>query len=311
MAKTTGRLSEVERAERRAQDRERLRIAALELLSSEGWRRWVRARALFHCYSLHNSLLLAQQCHARGITARRVAGFRTWIKLGRCVRKGEKGLMIFAPIAVKQRDDDGEPGEEKRVVFRSAFVFADTQTDPLPDREPAPFEAPREPLTGDSHRHLIERLQAFARSIAFEVCFETIAGSAGGWCDPRARRIVVDAALAGNAQVRVAKRLAADRARVSRLVTLRREQLVERVLGLARRQIGRVGLRPVGRAPDHRAALGLATRILDPCRPQRLTRPLAVRLDVGRDPHAPLRTIVNGYVAGDPCLLHLHRASLR
>jgi antirestriction protein ArdC len=77
-------------------------------------------------------LLLAQQCHARGITARRVAGFRTWLKLGRCVRKGEKGLMIFAPIAVTQRDEHGEPGDEKRIVFRSAFGFADTQTDPLP-----------------------------------------------------------------------------------------------------------------------------------------------------------------------------------
>jgi hypothetical protein len=203
MAKSKRGLSEVERAERRAQDRERLRIAALELLPSEGWRRWVRARALFHCYSLHNSMLLAQQCHARGITARRVAGFRTWLKLGRCVRKGEKGLMIFAPIAVKQRDEDGEPGEEKRIVFRSAFVFADTQTDPLPDTEPAPLEPPREPLTGDSHRHLIERLQAFAHSIGFELCFETIAGGVGGWCDSRAKRIVVDADLAGNAQVRV------------------------------------------------------------------------------------------------------------
>jgi hypothetical protein len=52
MAKTKRGLSKAERAERRERDRERLRVAAQELLSSEGWQRWVRARALFHSYSL-------------------------------------------------------------------------------------------------------------------------------------------------------------------------------------------------------------------------------------------------------------------
>jgi Putative metallopeptidase family (DUF6782) len=32
---------------------------------------------------------------------------------------------------------------------------------------------------------------------------EPISGSAGGWCDPKRRRIVVDAGLPANAQVRV------------------------------------------------------------------------------------------------------------
>lgn len=50
--KPSRRLSEAERAERRRQDRERLQRAAQELLSSEGWARWVRVRALFHSYSL-------------------------------------------------------------------------------------------------------------------------------------------------------------------------------------------------------------------------------------------------------------------
>jgi len=34
-----------DREERRAQDRERLKDAAEQLLSSEGWKRWVRVRA--------------------------------------------------------------------------------------------------------------------------------------------------------------------------------------------------------------------------------------------------------------------------
>jgi Putative metallopeptidase family (DUF6782) len=151
MAKTKRGLSEAERAERRARDRERLQHAARELLTSDGWQRWVRARALFHNYSLRNCLLLAAQCHERGIDARRVAGFRTWLKLV----------------------------------------------------DPAPIEPPCEPLSGDSHRHLLERLQAFAREIDFAVALEPISGGAGGWCDPKRRRIVVDAGLPANAQVRV------------------------------------------------------------------------------------------------------------
>jgi len=37
-----------ERQRRREQQRERLVRATEELLTSEGWRRWLRARATFH-----------------------------------------------------------------------------------------------------------------------------------------------------------------------------------------------------------------------------------------------------------------------
>ena len=88
-------------------------------------------------------------------------------------------------------------------LFRAAFVFADSQTDPLPGVEAAPLEPPSEQLTGDSHHHLLERLEAFARTIDFDVAFEPLDRSAGGWCDAKRRRIVVDEALPANAQVRV------------------------------------------------------------------------------------------------------------
>ena len=65
-----------------------------------------------------------------------------------------------------------------------------------------PLEPPREPLSGDSHAHLIEPMVAFAASLGFTVCFEPIAGSAGGWCDTKAKRIVVDADAPANAQLR-------------------------------------------------------------------------------------------------------------
>jgi hypothetical protein len=195
-------LSDAERQQRRQADRERLQRAARELLSSEGWRRWVRARAMFHSYSAGNCMLLALQCHERGIVPERVAGFRTWLRLGRAVRKNEKALRILAPVTVTQRDEHEEESGERRVFFKTAFVFELSQTEPLPGIDPAPLEPPRQPLTGDSHAHLIEPLVAFAQSLGFTVAFEPITGSAGGWCDQSNKRIVVDADAPANARVR-------------------------------------------------------------------------------------------------------------
>jgi len=122
--KSSRRASEHKRAERRQRDRERAQQATEALLTSEGWQRWLRARAVFHSYSLQNTLLLAHQCAERGITPTRVGGFRAWLKLGRCVRKGEVALWVMAPMAIKQRDAEREEaGEEKRVFFRSVPVF--------------------------------------------------------------------------------------------------------------------------------------------------------------------------------------------
>jgi hypothetical protein len=204
MAKqSSGRLTEQERAEHRRQDRERLQHAARELLSSDGWARWVKTRAMFHAYSAGNCMLLAAQAHRRGVALTHVAGFRTWLKLGRSVRKGETALRILAPITVKQRDQQpGEPSGERRVFFKTAFVFDVSQTDILPGTGPAALEPPHQPLTGNSHAHLLPPLGRFAESLGYSVSFEVIEGSAGGWCDPKARRIVVDAGGPANAQLR-------------------------------------------------------------------------------------------------------------
>ncbi len=203
-------MTDAEREQRRAQDRERLKQAAEQLLDSEGWRRWVQVRATngLSRYSLNNQLLIALQT---GGTATFVAGFRAWLKLGYAVRKGEKAIYIFAPMAIKQRDDQpttapadkGQDEDRRRVLFRAVAVFDRGQLSPVDGAQPAELEPPRERLTGDSHRHLLTRLQAFAAGISFTVAFETLDGAVGGWCDRKAKRIVVDAGLSANAQVRV------------------------------------------------------------------------------------------------------------
>ena len=202
MRRQRRRLSEEERDRRRVQDRERLREAAEQLLSSEGWQRWVRARASngLARYSLSNQLLVALQSGGR---ARFVAGFRQWQRLGYQVTKGSQALRILAPVTVKERDrETGEETGETRTFFRTVFVFFQDQVVPLPGADPVPLEPPREPLTGDSHAHLIEPMVAFAGSLGFTVSFEPIAGPAGGWCDTTAKRIVVDADGPANARLR-------------------------------------------------------------------------------------------------------------
>jgi antirestriction protein ArdC len=185
-------------------------------------------------------MLIALQCHERGIVPERVAGFRAWLKLGRCVCKNEKALRILAPVTVTERDERGEETGERRVFFKTVFVFELSQTEPLPGVEPVSLEPPREPLTGDSHAHLIEPMVAFAASLGFTVCFEAIAGSAGGWCDPRNKRIVVDAAAPANARLRTlihecAHALGIDYASYSRAQA---EVMVETVTLLAASTVG-------------------------------------------------------------------------
>jgi hypothetical protein len=63
--------------------------------------------------------------------ATRVAGFRTWNQLGRSVKKGEKGIVILAPMLRGKEEQNEEPGESTSAVagFRAAYVFDITQTD--------------------------------------------------------------------------------------------------------------------------------------------------------------------------------------
>jgi hypothetical protein len=147
-------------------------------------------------------MLLAHQLHERGIVPQRVAGFHTWRKLGRCPRRGVTALRILAPVTVKERDERGGETGERRVFFKTAFVFELSQTDPLPGVEPVSLEPPSEPLTGDSHAHLLQPIQCFAESLGYSVSFQDIATAAGGWCDLKNKQIVVDANAPANARLR-------------------------------------------------------------------------------------------------------------
>ena len=78
---------------------------ALEAGHSEKLREHLAAMARFHRYSWHNIMLIASQ----EPTATHVAGFDAWHKLGRFVKKGEKGILILAPIIRKKPRTTAKP----------------------------------------------------------------------------------------------------------------------------------------------------------------------------------------------------------
>jgi hypothetical protein len=119
--------------------------AALDAGHSEALQAYLRTAARFWRYSWGNVLLIASQRPS----ATKVAGYQTWRKCGRYVKKGERGVVILAPMmrrlvkAPEEADDtlgDGAENTEERpperlVGFRAAHVFDISQTDgqPLPE----------------------------------------------------------------------------------------------------------------------------------------------------------------------------------
>ncbi len=200
-------MATVAQEDRRRQDRERLEQATKALIDSDGWQAWLEARGKFHHYSLGNQLLIAWQSPE----ASQVAGYKTWQKLGRQVRKGEKGIRILAPVGGPCKSCAGQGGKHfdgdfltcSRCIgtgrwggFKSVSVFDVSQTDgdDLP-------EIPREPLTGDSHAEYLPMLEGFASSLGYSVEYQDT-GSKGGWCDYSAKAIVVSESRSPNGKVR-------------------------------------------------------------------------------------------------------------
>jgi antirestriction protein ArdC len=205
MSKTLTRASEQERAQRRAADRQFAKQAVERLRTSEGWQRWLTARRHFHRYSLINQCLIA----AQNPNATRVAGFRRWLALGYAVKRGEKAIRIWVPMRPSRRQierweaEGADPDRRPRTFFRLGPVFDRSQVEPLPPpAKPEPLDPPVREIEGDELAGTLPRLVGLARQIGSEVSFETIRGGALGRYELESRRIVVERAMAANAQVR-------------------------------------------------------------------------------------------------------------
>jgi antirestriction protein ArdC len=164
---------------------QRLEQGIQALANSEDWHAYLEFQSRFHSYSFNNCILIQFQMPDAG----QVAGYRAWQGMGRQVRKGEKGIVILAPLT--QKIEDEATGESSMIAlrFRPAFVFDVSQT----DGEEIPQLCHR--LHGDDDG-LFSALGQFAASRGFSVQLEDC-GSTNGFCEfpGRGIHITVNSAL--------------------------------------------------------------------------------------------------------------------
>lgn len=145
--------------------------AALEHGQSETMKSYLTAMGRFHHYSFGNVMLIVMQKP----DATHVAGFQTWKNFNRFVKKGEKGIVIIAPMLIKPKEDESRgahDGDRPFLRFKAVHVFDVSQT----DGELLPEFAR---VGGNPNGHM-DRLKAFVatRGIALEYS-ESLAGARG------------------------------------------------------------------------------------------------------------------------------------
>jgi len=160
----------------KAEQAKKLSTEALDRLSkalaqgkSEALTEYLKTVALFHDYSFGNIMLIA----AQRPDATHVAGFRTWKKLGRYVKKGEKGIVIIAPMMIRPKDGEGDSGSDDapQLRFRAVHVFDVSQTDGEPLPEPASVD-------GEPGEYA-DRLRSFVASRGIELQEDELMGADG------------------------------------------------------------------------------------------------------------------------------------
>lgn len=171
LQEATETASKTDQAKKRVDEGLAALAAELEAGHSGALLKWLDTMSRFHSYSLNNTLLIAWQRPK----ATHVAGFHTWKDMGRTVKKGEKGIMILAPIPKRVKVDNPDQGGEERADegaaqaarqghpirggvwgFRVAYVFDVEQTEGKNLPEFARVQ-------GDPAEHL-DRLKALVKS---------------------------------------------------------------------------------------------------------------------------------------------------
>ncbi len=186
---------------------QQLQSAVERLVSSVEWKAMLQVAARFHNYSVNNQLLIYMQCPQ----ATRVAGYRAWQRLGRHVKKGERGIAILAPCRRVRSHETEECDEIERVQvltgFTVVYVFDVSQTDGEELADVAPQR-----LTGEVPQHLVNALQRRVAAEGFTLGREAITRpSCNGYVNFERRVVVVREDLSG---VQTAKTLIHELAHV-------------------------------------------------------------------------------------------------
>jgi hypothetical protein len=124
---------------------EMLEKGVKEVFTSDKFKEYLNTMSKFHNYSVKNILWLQMQ----NLNLSRVAGMKTWNRLGRKVNKGEKSLKVLAPFKYNKEiemdkldpktgkqclDKDNNPIQEKQIVewmsYKAVPVFDISQVRP-------------------------------------------------------------------------------------------------------------------------------------------------------------------------------------
>lgn len=148
-----------------------------KVFGSEEFINYLKFIANFKEYSSYNLLSI----FLYNPNATYVAGVKTWNKLGRWVKKGEKGIPILAPLIIKEKKFDEITGEEttedKLKGFKVVYVFDISQT----EGKEIPTENLCRKITTNNYPDILEKLLKLCKDNGINVVEETIKNRANGY----------------------------------------------------------------------------------------------------------------------------------
>lgn len=161
------------------------------IINSGEYAKFLKFSKNFHHYSFNNIVLIFSQMEE----ATQVAGFKTWQKMGRKLKKGAKGIQIMYPIKRTYKttkvegqsslieDEEQKDDKEKKqktvqyLTYRPTYVFDISQT----VGEPMPLEDTR--LNSNDMKEFFEFLKSYSPYPILEK--EIYNGAQGYWSKQR------------------------------------------------------------------------------------------------------------------------------
>lgn len=167
-----------------------------KLGEDENYMAYLHAISLFHTYSPTNQLLISIQKPE----ATHVAGFRTWEKLDRHVKKGEKSIKILAPVKwskdTGEEDEDGNKVIKDGIGFKAVSVFDISQTE---GKALASWQEPTENPTAPEG--FLEDLTTACEQSGYKVRYEELAPGLHGYTSHKGE-IVINTRYPAGSQVK-------------------------------------------------------------------------------------------------------------
>lgn len=164
------------------------------IINSGEYAKFLKFSKNFHNYSFNNIVLIFSQMEE----ATQVAGFKTWQKMGRKLKKGAKGIQIMYPIkrTYKTTKIDGQSSliddknedvksEEKTIeylTYRPTYVFDISQT----VGEPMPLEDTR--LNSNNMMEFFEFLKSYS---PYPILEKELRGGTQGYWSKKEKHIVL------------------------------------------------------------------------------------------------------------------------